>query len=195
MGVGKITLVAPVVFQGRANIPTDLTVCTERSSGIGGEVGNDFGASRGNWSAVEVEVAKKGGVGGERRMNAGGPEEVKGQDRLGEETVPFGEGKSGIGGAEDGNKVVFESPDGAFGSICTMFLGRRNSLELDVVFLKGVFESLGTFVVENVKGGRVTMAEEKVVGRFPGVANAGGLAVGDSDGVDRVSVVVYKANR
>jgi hypothetical protein len=108
---------------------------------------------------------------------------------LGEETVPFGEGKSGIGGAEDRNEVVFERSDGSLGSIGTVFFG-GNSLELNAVFLKGVFERLGTFIVENVKVGRVTVSEKKLVGRFPGVANAGGLAVGDSDSMNGVSVIV-----
>jgi hypothetical protein len=34
------------------------------------------------------------------------------------------------------------------------------------------------------------LSDEELVGGFPSIANAGGLAVGDSDGVDRVSVVV-----
>ena len=61
--VREKTFVAPVMLEGRSNVPTDLTVCTERSPGVGREVGNDFGASRGKRSAVEVKIAEKGGMG------------------------------------------------------------------------------------------------------------------------------------
>lgn len=92
--VGEVTFVAPVMFGRGADIPTDLTVGTEGSTSVGGKVGDNLGAGRGNGSAVEVVVTEEGGVGRERRMNTGGAEEVQSQDRLWEETVPFGEGES-----------------------------------------------------------------------------------------------------
>ena len=63
-------------------------------------MGHNFGAGRGDGSAVEIVVAKEGSMGRERGMDAAGTEKVEGEDGLGNETVPFGEGKGGIGGAE-----------------------------------------------------------------------------------------------
>ena len=65
------------------------------------------------------------------------------------ETVPFGEWKFGVDCAENGDKVVLESSNGTFSCVDTV-LFRRNTLELDVVFTKRIFEVLGAFVVENV---------------------------------------------
>ena len=64
-----------------------------------------------------------------------------------------------------------------------------DTLEVDFVFGKGVFECLGTFVVQDVEGGRVTLFKEKLVGGLPSITDAGGLAVRDGNSVDRVSVV------
>ena len=66
-----------------------------------------------------------------------------------EETVPFGEWISGVSGGEDRDEVIFESLDGPFGGIGAMFFG-GDTLEVDSVFLKGILESLRTFIVENV---------------------------------------------
>ena len=40
--------------------------------------------------------------------------------------------------AEGRDEMIFESPNGAFGSISSMFL-RRHPLESDVVFKKSIF--------------------------------------------------------
>jgi hypothetical protein len=45
--------------------------------------------------------------------------------------------------------MIFERPDSPFGGVGSMFLG-RDTLEVDPVFVKGVLEGLGTFVVKNV---------------------------------------------
>jgi hypothetical protein len=131
------------------DIPADLAVFAEGRAGIGGEMGYNFGAGRGDGSAVEVVVAKEGGMGRERWMDAAGTEKVEGENGLGKETVPFGEGKGRIGGAEDGHEVVFKRPDSTFGGVGPMLLW-RDSLEVDLVFLEGVFKSLGAFVIKNV---------------------------------------------
>jgi len=76
-GVGEITFPASVVFEGRADVPTNLSVGAEWCAGVGGGVGNDFGARRGEWSTIEVEVAEEGGMCRQRRMNARGAEQVE----------------------------------------------------------------------------------------------------------------------
>lgn len=63
-GVGEVTFIAPVVLRRWSDVPAYLTMGTEWSSGIGREVGDDFGACGGNGSTVEVEVPKEGSVGG-----------------------------------------------------------------------------------------------------------------------------------
>jgi len=76
-GVGEVTFLASVVFEGRADVPTNLSVGAEWCAGVGGGVGNDFGARRGEWSTIEVEVAEEGGMCRQRRMNARGAEQVE----------------------------------------------------------------------------------------------------------------------
>ena len=87
--------------------------------------------------------------------------------------------------------MVLESTDGSFGGIGSMFFG-WHALEGDVVFVEGIFQSLRTFVVENVEFGSMTAGEKTVVGRFPGIADAGSLAIGNGDGVNGVGVMVIK---
>jgi hypothetical protein len=137
-GGRKVAAVASVMLRGGTNVPTKLAMLTEGGASIGGKMGNDLGSSGGDRSTVEVEKSKEGGVRRERRMDAGGTKEVKGQDGLGKETVPFGEGEGRIGGAEDGDEVIFERPDGTFGGVGTMFF-RRDTLIVNVVFVKCIF--------------------------------------------------------
>ena len=85
--------------------------------------------------------------------------------------------------------MVFERPYGAFGSIGPMFLG-WDSLIVDLVLVESVFEGLGTLVVEDMKAGRVALLQEQLMGSNPGIVDAGSLAVGYGNGVNRVSVVV-----
>lgn len=79
-------------------------------------------------------------------MDARRTKEIEGQDRLREETIPFGERKLGINGAKDRNKVILECPNGTFGGVGTVFFG-WDALEMDQVFGEGVLEVLGTLVV------------------------------------------------
>jgi hypothetical protein len=41
----------------------------------------------------------------------------------------------------------------------------------------------------------MTLLDKKLVGGLPGVADAGGLTIGESHGVNRVSIIVIKMNR
>ena len=89
-GVGEIAFPTPVVFKGRADVPANLAVGAEWSAGVGGGMGNDLGAGRGERSSIEVELAKERGVGREGRVDSRGAEQVESQRRLGEKAVPFG---------------------------------------------------------------------------------------------------------
>lgn len=62
-GVGEVTFPTPVVFERRTDIPTNLSVCAVWRARVGGSMGNYFGAGRGKWSSIEVEVAEEGGMG------------------------------------------------------------------------------------------------------------------------------------
>ncbi len=162
-GVGEVTLVAAVVFERRTDVPTDFAVFTKGWASIGGRVGDDSGAGRGERGAVEVEVTEQGGVGRQGRVDAGRPEQIEGQCGLREETVPLGKRKLGVNGAEDRDKVIFEGTDCSFGGIDPMFVW-WDPLEPDLVAEERVFEVLGAFVVEDVEFGGMTVVDQHLVG-------------------------------
>ena len=190
-GGGKVAAVAAVVLWRGSDVPTNLAVFTKGSASVGRDVGNDFGSEWGKRCAIVVKITEEGCLGGKRRMNAAGAEKVQSKDGLWEKAIPFAEGKVGIDSAEDRNQVILESTDSSFGGIGTMFLG-WHALKGDIVFLEGIFESLRTFVVKNVELGSMTSGEETFVGRFPGIADASGLAIGNGNGVNRIGVMVIK---
>ena len=106
-----------------------------------------------------------------------------------EEAIPFGKREVGIDTAKDGNKVVLESSNGLFGCIGAMLFG-RDALEVDIVFLEGLFEVLGAFVVKDVQGWGMTMLKKLLVCGFPGVADACCFAIGNGAGMDGVGILV-----
>jgi hypothetical protein len=111
---------------------------------------------------------------------------------LGKKAVPFAEWIGSIDGAEDGDEMIFQSSDGTFGGVDSMFM-RRNALELDFVFQEGCFEILGTFVVKDMEFRRVSLLDEQFVGGLPCIANDGcGLAIGNGDGMDVVGILMVE---
>jgi hypothetical protein len=46
--------------------------------------------------------------------------------------------------------MILPGLDGSFGRVAMMDV-RRDALEIDLVFLEGVLEVLGTFIVKNMK--------------------------------------------
>jgi hypothetical protein len=76
-GVGKVALVAAIMFGRGTNVPSKLAMSAKRSASISRGMSNDFGARRCKWSAVEIEVAEHGSVGGEGRMNTGRSKEIE----------------------------------------------------------------------------------------------------------------------
>jgi hypothetical protein len=87
--------------------------------------------------------------------------------------------------------VIFERADGPFGGVNTVFV-RGNSLEGNALREKGVFEILGAFVVKNMKSGSVTLMNKCGMGGEPSITNAGTFTRRDSDGVNRVRVLMIK---
>jgi hypothetical protein len=78
---------------------------------------------------------------------------------LREQAIPFAERVVQVHGDKRGDKVIFKHTDGAFGGIGAMFFG-WNALERNIVFLKGIFEFLGTFIiVQDVKLSGMNMLE------------------------------------
>ncbi len=55
--------------------------------------------------------------------------------------------------------MIFESPNGTFRSIGSMFFW-RNTLILDLVLHECVFEVLRAFVVQDVEVGRMSLMQE-----------------------------------
>ncbi|MFN9914148.1 MAG: hypothetical protein ACK53L_16280, partial [Pirellulaceae bacterium] len=96
-----------------------------------------------------------------------------------------------VDGAEDGDEVIFEGPDGAFGGVDSVFF-RRDPLEAYLVAEERIFEVLGAFVVKDVEFGSMTLVDEHLVGGFPSVADGGGFSVGNGDGVDRVRILMIE---
>jgi len=87
--------------------------------------------------------------------------------------------------------VILEGSDSAFGGVDSVFF-RWDPLEAYLVAEEGVFEVLGALVVKDVEFGSVTPVDEHLVGGFPSVADGGGFAVGNGDGVDRVCILVVQ---
>ena len=119
-------------------------------------MGDNFGSRRGKRSSIEVEISKKGGMGGEGRMNTRRPKKIEGQGCLWKEAIPFRQRKKGVNSAEGGNKMIFEGANGTFGGVDTVLL-RGNTLENDSVLAEGVFERLRAFIVQNVEFGGMTL--------------------------------------
>ena len=87
--------------------------------------------------------------------------------------------------------MILEGSDSAFGGVDSVFF-RWDPLEAYLVAEEGVFEVLGALVVKDVEFGSVTPVDEHLVGGFPSVADGGGFAVGNGDGVDRVCILVVQ---
>ena len=107
------------------------------------------------------------------------------------EKIPFGEGELGVTGGKTGAEVVFPSLDGAFCCIATVAMG-GHALEIDVVFLEGLFELVGTFVVEDVEARGVAVGLEACVQCGPGVCEFAGLTCFDWFGENGVAIEIIK---
>jgi hypothetical protein len=90
--------------------------------------------------------------------------------------------------------MILEGSDSAFRRIDSVDV-RRNTLELDVIFLEGGFQFLRTLVVEDVEIGWMPLLDEEFVCGLPCVSECGGFSVGNRDGVDVVGVLVVQDNQ
>ena len=110
------------------------------------------------------------------------------------ESIPFGQREVGINGAKGSNEVVFKCAYCPFGGIHSMFV-RGNSLEVDAVGEECVLEVLGAFFVKDMERGQGHDRDEQGVCEFvrlPGISDAGAFAIGDSNGVNCVGVLMVE---
>ena len=71
-------------------------------------------------------------------MDARRPEQIEGQCGLRKKTVPLGERKLGVNGAEDRDEMIFEGSDGPFGGVDSVLVW-GNALEPNLVAEKRIF--------------------------------------------------------
>ena len=69
---------------------------------------------------------------------------------MGHERIPFGDRELGIAGCKAGAEVVLPCLDVSFGGVAAMAV-RRDSLEVNIASLEGLFELIGAFIVEDVQ--------------------------------------------
>ena len=58
-GVREVTLIAAVVFWGGSNVPADFAMLAKGGTRFRSNVGDDFGAKRGEGCPIEVIVSQK----------------------------------------------------------------------------------------------------------------------------------------
>ena len=78
----EVALPATVMFEGGTDIPVNCAVFAEGGARIGGGVCHDLSAHGGKGGTIEIVVAEKRSMSGQRRMNARRSKEIEGQDRL-----------------------------------------------------------------------------------------------------------------
>ena len=68
-----------------------------------------------------------------------------------------------VSAAENGDEVILEGSDGAFGCVTTMVTGWYYKLIVDCFLLHKVLEDFGAFAVKSLKDGSKTGLEEPLV--------------------------------
>lgn len=87
--------------------------------------------------------------------------------------------------------MIFEGAYGTFGSVGAVFFW-GNTLKFDLIPEKGIFKILGTFVVQDVQIRWVTLMKEGFMCLFPGIADAGRFAIGNSNSVNGVGILMIE---
>lgn len=87
--------------------------------------------------------------------------------------------------------MIFEGPDCSFCGIYKMFF-RWNTLESSAVLMEVIFQGLGALVVRDVKIRWVTLFGKDLVSRFPGILEAGCLAIRECNGVNGVCILIIQ---
>lgn len=98
----------------------------------------DADSWRGQRGAVVVECAMDLGIGGQLGVDAGATKEIQSHFGLGEQEVPQVEWKLFVEAAEDGDEVVLECPNGAFGAVSSVD-ARRYELVVNIFFHEAIF--------------------------------------------------------
>ena len=124
-------------------------------------------------------------------MNTRRSEKIERQRGLWKKSIPFAEWEFGVNGTENRDEMILEGANCTLSRVGSMFFG-GNTLILDLILSKGVFEILGTFVVKDVKIGWVTLVQEDAMGLLPCIANTGGFAIWNGHGMDGICVLVVE---
>jgi hypothetical protein len=100
----------------------------------------------------EIILSEDLGIGGELGVDAGCPQEVKGDDRLGNEFIPQVHWECRVSGGQTGYEVIFE---GAYGTFCGVgsVYAWGYKLILDILCIHISFQNGGEFVVHSLKFG------------------------------------------
>ena len=106
----------------------------------------DADAGWGDWCSVEIKGTVDLGVGRELGIESRASEKVESEESLREKLVPEMEREIGVGAAEAGDEVIFESSNGALSGVATMEAW-WDELKIDALGLHVGLEEVGSFVV------------------------------------------------
>ena len=109
----------------------------------------NFGARGSEGRVIEVKVAVYGGVGGKAWVRTRGTEQIKSEDCLWDDTVPFLGWEVGVTRGQSSAEVILEGANCTFGVVVAMGIW-GDKLEVDIVFAEGALHSAGSFVVKDV---------------------------------------------
>ena len=124
-------------------------------------------------------------------MDTGRPKEIECKSGLGKKTVPFGEWETSVKSEECSDEMILKGAYSSFGCVDSVFMW-GHPLETNLVFQERVFQILGTFVVQNMECGCVTMIAKEFEGVFPGSADTGAGSILDGDSVNRVRILMVQ---
>ena len=135
--IGKVTLDASIMLRRRADRPSVSAVVRPGGAVGGFGVNNDVGTRGRQGASIEIEVAEDVCEGGEFWIGARITEKVESEDCLGDEAIPFAEGKIRVAGGKTREEMIFEGLDGPFGRIAPVDMG-RDELKAYILFPQGV---------------------------------------------------------
>ena len=123
---------------------------------VGTDMDDNLTPGRSKRRFTEIKNAVNHCVGTDPRIETGGTEEVEGDDGMGEEEIPSVLWKILVSAVEDGNKMIFESLDGAFSRITAMVPGGNQLIVERFVLLNDTDKFVRNLVIELEKLGGET---------------------------------------
>lgn len=105
------------------------------------------------------------GVRGKLGIDARTPQEVEGDDGVGQKTIPKVQRKVGVGTAQPCNEMVFEGPDGPFSCISAVEM-RWSQLKVNLGFAHMGLKGLTGFIIEALELGAESSGGEQVKSPF-----------------------------